>query len=228
MAQPSFATSIVVLITRDYIVLGADSKRLILNDQSDVTARQSVCKIRKAGNYCYALAGFVASRSTGFSADSLVQAHLQTTTDYNKAIAAIKRAIKKALRRELQYQKDNQPASFSKKAIKEPVLEIVVLRMENNVPAVQIIGFELTDAETITVTDYTASCPGDCPTQPVQVYFLGEYNGMEKYLDQNRALTDPVALVEQLITVQSKTTPSSVGGPVNVIKFSAAGVEWLK
>lgn len=229
LAQPLFATSIVVLITPDYILLGADSKRMIIDYNANTTINQSVCKIQKAGKYCYALAGLVASRNTSFSADSIVAKYLNTPGSKEQAIAKIKTAIKKALRKEFLYQQQNDPASF-KKAIeaKEHILEVVILSVCNNAPQAQIIGFQLTDEKTIEVKEYAASCPGDCPVQQPQFYFLGEYSGMEKYLKEKGAPADPVSLVEQLIINQSKATPGYVSAPVSIVRYTAKGMEWLK
>lgn len=229
LVQPALATSIVILITPHYILMGADSKRMIIDDASNKTINESVCKIRNVGTYCYALAGFVASRSTFFSADSIVYNQLKSTKNFTASVIAIKREMKNALRKELQFQRKHMPQSFKKMiASKEHILEIAILSVQNNVPHVQIIGFQLTNEEKIIVKDYAASCPGDCPDQQTQFYFLGEYSEMEKFLDSRTKSSDHVSLIEQLITVQSNETPSSVGAPINMVRFTTGGMEWLK
>lgn len=229
LAQPIYATSIVILITPDYILMGADSKRMIIDNLSHKTTNESVCKIRNVGPYCYALAGFVASRSTLFSADSIVRKQLNKAADYNSAIASITKAIKKGLRKELRYQRKHQPESFKKMIdSKEHLLEIAILSVQNGAPHVQIIGFEWSDEQKIEVKDYTARCPGDCPTVQSQFYLLGEYSDIQKYLDEDAKPVDPVSFIETLITIQSHATPSSVGAPINMIKYTSSGVEWIK
>lgn len=229
LAHASYATSIVILVTPDYILMGADSKRMIIDDNSSKTINQSVCKIRNVGPYCYALAGFVASQSTFFSADSIVQRYLNKDMEYQTAIASITKAIKKGLRKELRYQRKHQPQLFKKMIdSKEHLLEIAILSVQNNAPHVQIIGFEWSNENRIEVKDYTAACPGDCPDKQAQFYLLGEYSGMEKYLDEKTNPSDPVALIKDLITMQSHATPTSVGVPVNMIKYTTSGVEWIK
>ena len=229
LAPISRATSIVILVTPDYILMGADSKRMIIDNNSNRTVNQSVCKIRNVGPYCYALAGFVASRSTFFSADSIVQHYLNKADSYEKAIASITKAVKKGLRKELRYQRKHQPKSFKKMVdSKEHLLEIAILSVQENAPHVQIIGFELSNEKKIEVKDYTAKCPGDCPEKKTQFYLLGEYSGIEKYLDQETDPSDPVALIKDLITIQSHTTPSSVGAPINMVRYTTSGVEWIK
>ena len=229
LAQSVYATSIVVLVTPDYILMATDSRRTFLDAQSNVSSRESVCKIRKAGDYCFALTGLVASEATRYSADSIVSKYLKNTTDYDSAISYITADIKKALQKEFTYQKKHQPQAFKKtKASKNHLLEMVVLSVQNNKPKVQIIGFALSDEKQIQITDYTASCPGDCPAVQNQFYFLGEYKGIEKYMGTEQKTHNPEALLEQLITVQSQTTPQSVGTPVNMVKLTADGLEWIK
>lgn len=229
LALPVCATSIVIYVTPNYILMGADSRRMIIDEKANLTVIESVCKIRKAGSYCYALAGFVASRSTFFSADSIIAVHLANETDYSKAVKNITRDIRKALRKEFAYQKENNPQVYQKMLLsKEHILEVAILSVRNNKPFVQIVGFELADEERIKVKDYTASCPGDCPNDEKQFYLLGDYAGIEKYLERKEAIADPVMLVEKLITLQSHATPNSVGTPINMIRYSAEGVEWIR
>lgn len=224
-----YATSIVILVTPDYILMAADSRRTFLDAQSNVTSRQSVCKIRKAGDYCFALTGLVASEATNYSADSIVSKYLKNTTNYDSTINSITTDIKKALQKEFIHQQKHQPKAFQKtKASKSHLLEMVILSIQNNKPRLQIIGFELSDEEQIHITDYTASCPGDCPAVQNQFYFLGEYKGIEKYLSTEQRPAHPETLLEQLITVQSQTTPQSVGTPINMVKLTADGLEWIK
>jgi hypothetical protein len=228
LAQPVFATSIVILITPYYVVMGTDSRRTILDEHANVSEKVSVCKIRRVENYCYALAGMVAAR-TSFSADKIITKELKKAKDYNKAVANIKKAIKKALSSEFQYQKRFQPELYKKSiASKENILEVAILSLKDLKPQVQIIGFEFSDENEIDVKDYTEICPGDCPANQSQFYFLGDYSGIEQYFDTHPKVSDPVSFVEELIQIQSQTTPSSVSSPVNIVKFSSSGVEWIK
>jgi hypothetical protein len=228
LAQPLFATSIVILVTPYYVVMGTDSRRTILDVNANVLEKVTACKINKIGNYCYALAGMVASRTT-FSAHKIINKELRRTKDYNRAVARIKNEIKKALHKEFLYQKQFQPELYKKSvASKQNILEVALLSMRDKKPQVQIIGFEFTDENEIEVKDYTEICPGDCPPQQSQFYFLGDYSGIEKYFDSKPKVSDPVSFVEKLIRIQSQTTPSSVAAPINIVKFSSSGVEWIK
>lgn len=229
LALPAAATSIVIIVTPGYILVGADSKRIFLDARSNVTANESVCKIRSINKYCFVMAGYVASPTTLFSADSIVAHQLQTAGSYEKAVAGIKKEICKALQKDIRYKKMRQPESFAKLAAsKEHLLEVALLHVKNGQPHIQIIGFRMNDDKQASVTSYTSACPGDCPNQQVQLYFLGEYSGMEHYLNAAQVATDPVLLVEQLIGIQATATPTSVGLPVKIIKYSAGGLEWMR
>lgn len=101
------------------------------------------------------------------------------------------------------------------------------MSLKGNKPQAHILGFELADGGKNIIKDYTASCTGNCAKNENQFFFLGEYSGMEKYLNRGQTETDPVKLVNQLILSQSKITPSSVGAPVSLVKFNNNGVEWI-
>ena len=227
-AQPLWATSIVVLITPGYIVIGADSKRMIIDAEKNLVVNQTVCKIRSVANYCFAAAGFVASASTSFSADSVIQYHLKHQSNVEKALRFIKRDLKNALQKELVYQKKAQPRQYKKTMeLKDHLLEVVVLSMNHQTPQAHVIGFELTNDEKTIVKAYTSKRTGQNAKAENQFYFLGEYSGMEKYLNNTHQTTDPVALVNQLILSQSKITLSSVGTPVALVKYNSEGVKWI-
>lgn len=229
LAQSALATSIVILVTSQYILIGSDSKRLLLDAQAKVTEEKNVCKIQSAGSYCFAMAGFTMASATSFSADQIIARNLKNAPSYNKAILNIKTEIRKALEKELRHQQTHCPASFRQlTASKEPLLEIVVLSARQGSPQMELIGFQLDKNNRIQVGSYTSRCPGDCPQQQQQFYFMGSYQTMERYLGTQRGVRDPVGLVENLILEQSKATPSSVGAPVHLAKYTAKGIEWIK
>lgn len=228
ITQPLLATSIVVLITPAYIVIGADSKRMIIDAENNMVVNQTVCKIRSVNQYCYAAAGFVASVSTSFSADSIVQYHLKRQTNVEKALRLIKRDLKTALQKELVYQKGAQPRQYKKSMeLKDHLLEVVILSMNQLTPQAHVIGFEVANEEKTIIKSYTSKRTSRNAKAENQFYFLGEYSGMEKYLNNRQQTTDPVALVNQLILSQSKITPSSVGAPVALVKYNGDGIEWI-
>lgn len=227
-AQPLLATSIVVLITPGYIVIGADSKRMIIDAEKNLVVNQTVCKIRSVANYCFAAAGFVASASTSFSADSVVQHHLKSNANVEKALRFIKRDLRNALEKELAYQKKTQPRQYKKTMeLKDHLLEVVILSMNHQTPQAHVIGFELANEEKTIVKAYTSKRTGKNANTENQFYFLGEYSGMEKYLNDTHQATDPIALVNQLILSQSKITPTSVGAPIALVKYNSDGVKWI-
>ncbi|RPD46055.1 hypothetical protein [Paracnuella aquatica] len=228
-AHVAAATAIVVIVTPQYILLGTDSKRQVLDANAVVQANQQVCKIQNVGGYYFALAGFTSSQASGYSASQIVAKQLQQAASYETAISNIKQELKNILAKELKQRQQQQPAAFAQLlSTDEPLLELVVLRLQNGVPQMEIIGFEKGAGSQVAVGSYTSRCPGDCPPGSQQIYFMGSYSGMEHFLAQQRPFTEPAMLVKQLIMEQAKVTPSSVGAPVNMVRFSADGTEWIK
>lgn len=227
LTTASFATSIVIVVTPQYILIGTDSKRLLLNAAAQVTSEQSVCKIRSAGKYCYAFAGLTTASATSFSADSIVAFHLAKALHYAAALEAIQRDVTAALYKELTYQEQHHPEVFDEQLKNDsPLLELVVLSLQNGKPQVQIVGFELEKSTHWRIKSY-ASERGEAALQQ-RVYFMGAYNKMEQYLGEQKNVASPEALIEQLIQAQAKATPTSVGAPVHLAKYSATGIEWIK
>lgn len=220
------ATAIVVLVTPQYILIGADSKRQLLNGSAQVTAFTSVEKIKSVGSYCYAMAGITASSYNSFSADAIVSRHL-SKAPYQKAVEKIKAEIKTALLKEMRFRQAGSQQLTSFPHSNDPLLEIVILRSVNGTPQAEILGFQLDNNDNIQVGSYTTRCPGDCPQQQ-QFYFMGAYGEMESQLYTRRGVQDPALLVEQLISAQSKATPSAVGGQIHLAMYTAKGLERIK
>ena len=223
------ATAIVIIVTPQFILLGTDSKRQLLDANAIVRSEQQVCKIQNVGNYCFAIARYTSSQATHFSEEKIITRHLQEATRYTKAIQRIKAELKAKLAAEVKYQQQQRPEAFAQiMHAKEALLEVVVLSMQHGTPQMEIIGFEAGAANNITVGSYTVRCPGDCPRDNQQLFFMGSYEGMEQYLAKGQPQTEPAELVKKLILEQAKATPTSVGAPVNMVKYSANGVEWIK
>lgn len=229
LAHVAAATAIVIVVTPQYILIGADSKRQWLDGNAVVQSEQEVCKIQRAGNYCFAIAGYTSSQATGFSAEKIIAYHLQHAASYETAMQRIKEEIKTKLTKEIRYQQQRQPQTFAQITnAKEALLEVVVLSMKEGIPQMEIIGFETSGEAEIAVGSYTARCPGDCPEGSQQLYFMGSYDGMEQYLAKRQLpIAAPESLVKTLIMEQAKVTPRTVGAPINMIRFSANGMEWL-
>lgn len=228
LTQPLFATSIVVLIASNYIIIGADSKRMIIDAEKNYTVIETVCKIRMVNDYCFASAGLVASEATRFSSDKIIRQHLSKSSSINKAVRMIQKDIAKALQKELQFQRKHQPKQFFKTTESgNHLLEVVVVRIVNNQPQVYVIGFEIGNKETLEIKTYSKNCGTPCITGGPQLLLLGEYSGMEKYLEAPRANVDPALFINQLIISQATITPRSVGAPVSMVKLNATGIEWL-
>lgn len=229
ITQPLLATSIVVLITSNYIIIGADSKRMIINAENNFTVNETVCKIRTVNDYCFASAGFVASSASGYSSDKVIKQVLSKTTSIKNAVRQIQKELTAVLQAELNCQKKHQPKQYLKSMeSKDHLLEIVLLRVVNQKPQAFILGFEVENAERGTVQSYVKDCGTDCVATGPKLVFLGEYSGMEKYLADPHQNEDPAILVNQLILSQSKITPRSVGAPISLAKINAAGLEWIK
>lgn len=228
LLQPAFATSIVILITPDYILLGTDSRRTITDYDTNKSTHLSTCKIRNFGEYCYVMAGLIASENPNYSADSIVLKTLASNKNYEVAINTIKVAITAALKAELKNRRKTHPTSFAEIiASKEPILELAILRMKDGKPFVEITGFQISNKKTLAIKTYMSSASPNASLKENKMYMLGQYSGMEAYLKETQT-SDPVSLIDQMISIQSQTTPSTVAKPINIIKYSTSGVEWLQ
>ena len=174
------------------------------------------------------MAGLIASETPNYSADSIVLKSLEASSNYETAIADIRKSIANALTKELKYRKKNHSASLQEiVASKEPILEIAILRMKEGRPFVEVTGFQIRNKKTLSIKTYTSSASPNNSLKENKMYMLGQYSGMEAFLKETQT-SDPVSLIDQMISVQSQTTPSTVAKPINIIKYSTSGVEWIQ
>ena len=159
LTQPLFATSIVVLIASSYIIIGADSKRMIIDAEKNLTVTETVCKIRVVNEYCFASAGLIASAATQYSSDLIIKKQLANKKSFSKAVRSIQKEMAIALQRELIYQRKYQPRQFAKTMESgKHLLEVVVVRMVHNQPQAYVIGFEVENTNTLAIKTYSKNC----------------------------------------------------------------------
>ena len=74
----------------------------------------------------------------------------------------------------------------------------------------------------------TLRCPGDCPNG-VYSFFLGERSAIDRYVvDHGRALRmSPEDGAQFLVKLEIDAGAPGVGGPVDAVRVSSSGAEWL-
>jgi len=230
-----------VLRNRNEIVIGTDSKRLLVakEDLSDAQS-ELACKIVQADNIFVASAGvegIVSYKQRGQAqvatdlTEIMKKAALGEGSFADKA-DALSKAARDALLRIGEWSKNKMPDFYEKMFRGRELLQVVMAGLENETPAIIVMAFEssISPSGELNINVESRPCPGTaCPSGFVYI-LLGEHNDIDRYLPTDPELLkkDPVDVIRKLIEVEVTSEPLTVGPPVDILRITKGGAEWIQ
>jgi hypothetical protein len=221
------ATTIVIYITPDFVIMAADSKGVYTNAKTNQQTSASVSKIYKSGNVYFSLAGLTSNNTRSLNIAALANRKLTDTANLQWAIDQIKVSVKEALLTYLNDQKINSPILYKNNLADKYVTSIGLVTIQNNRPYTHLIGFVATDngKPKITVEEEVYKSAN----QKDAVYYLGTSGEINRYMNSIQANNDePVKFVEKLMNMQIIKTPKLVAGPVDILKLTSTQTTWVQ
>lgn len=222
------ATTIVIYITPDFVIMAADSKAVYTNAKTFTQTSEIVSKIYKSGNTYFSLAGLTLNETQLFDVAKISDAEFKNTRNINAAVKKIKAAVSDALLQYLTNQKKNNPALFKKNLSAEKyITSIGIVTIRNNKPYTHLVGFIATDKQQLKIRtedeEYASGSKRDA------VYYLGTSSEINRYINTIRSNNlDPVRFVEKLMNLQVSKTPDLVSPPIDIIKITPKETVWVK
>ena len=115
------------------------------------------------------------------------------------------------------------PAEFERRYAHATALQLALFGMEKRTPEVVILQF-LGDRSL-----RKTRCPGDCPA-PISAFFLGTHDKIDEMARRNSSLIAHLdgKNIAALIDLEHEDRPDVVGGPVSVVRMTAAGAELVQ
>lgn len=233
-------SSIVVMRNDSEIIIGTDSKRqrASRDDLSDAVP-ESVCKIVKADNVFIASAGIVGIGLDGrrdkiseFDLNEIMsKAALGTARIYDKAEATAE-AVERALFRIYGWMKDKRHDLFERMFLGRQSLQVVIAGFDGTTPVLFVMAFEpgVSASGELKINRESRPCPGAaCPDGYVYI-FMGKHDAIDKHLTKNPGIwaNSPVAVVRELIEVEAVYEPEAVGPPIDILRITKDGFEWIQ
>lgn len=222
------ATTIVIYITPDFVIMAADSKAVYTNAKTLQQTSGTVPKIYKSGNIYFSLAGLTLNEIQLFDVAKISGLAFKNTGNINAAIKKIKVAVGNALLNYLTNQKKNNPELFKNNLTAEKfITSIGIVSLKNNKPYTHLIGFMVTDAPQIKIRteedEYASGSKRDA------VYYLGTSAEINRYINTIRSNNlEPVRFVEKLMNLQISKTPDLVSPPIDIIKITPKETIWVR
>jgi tetratricopeptide (TPR) repeat protein len=236
-SQSALATSIFAVRNDNEIVIGGDSKGVQHTyEGGDIreTDPRSACKIFRAGDLFVAIAGLSSLsiniakvQGRPFDARKLIAQVVPLEGTIAKKANAIEKAIVNLFADSAEI---IMPITETAKI--PPVVAIIVAGMENESPKLVRIVFKAVrlSSGAIDIESKCFECPGDCEANGTSWVSMGFDKAIRKYLDGNRDFlinTDLVEDTRKLIEMEISENPSDVGGPIDILRITKKGHEWV-
>ena len=217
-ALPASATTVLALRHGDEIIIAADSRRGLTHLGTGERFQVETCKIQNFGDLVFAHAGrfLDASWNVHLLANSLRDSGdppRERAGRFALAVEAHLRRVPRAKRKEhnlnikyvIGFFEDRQPVLFDQRVTTIDGTIVVDPVNENPDETIVMLG----------ETSFLDQSPED-------VAAFRQELGVSPAL-----LSDPVAMLDLSIKYQAHLTPDRVGGPVDMIRMTAAGADWV-
>jgi hypothetical protein len=216
-------TALVVVRTASAVLAAVDSKetwREYRDGHWSDEVRQ-ICKAAAVGPYYAMVAGL--DRGIGFDALEETAAAWHPGDRLDTLAANTASVLARSFGALLDSLRSADPAEFERRYAKNAALQLVLFGMEGR--TTEVIILQLLGDRSLHVT----RCPGDCPV-PRSAFFLGTHDKIDESARHNSALVSRLDArnIASLIELEQQDRPDVVGGPVSVIRLTAAGAQLVQ
>jgi hypothetical protein len=223
------ATTIVVIVAPDAIVIGADSKGSFIDQFSMKESKRQVCKIYQCGNYYYVVAGFTNNPVTKLDIGDIIGTYLKNENPIsNQNLVNLKNEIKTSLINEINYQKSTDSSLILRTLGSDNgLVSFGILGIKESKPFGHFFSFTYSPEDILIKEDF---CPGNCPND-TKVFWLGESKAIEKYTsnqENTNKTFNRIELVKHLIKLEIQDKPETVGEPIDILVISKENTYWVQ
>jgi hypothetical protein len=223
-ANPSLATSVIVLRTPRHVVLVADSLF-----GTDAGTRLG-CKIIHSGSIFFASAGVDEDAQSDFFVNKIAQrAIADAGGDIEKAAKLFADYATPAFSKTATQIRRESPAFYrlQVKCPPEP-LQVAFVGVRRFAPIFVIITFTINETATeVIAQNHQFACPGSmerCP-KGIDTEALGENAAARRLIRLGGE--DDLGWVKRLIESEIEDAPTKVGRPISVLEVDAHGSKWI-
>ena len=228
----SCASTIVVMQTKDTVLLAADARVILLRASSEdgsTTTRGEMCKIVRTSRTGAAIAGILGNLE-GFDSASFLRENLSEDTALeasadgfvHKALDPLSRTIRQ-LERAAPNQTLIQPG--------RPALSVVLSRFEDGVMKVAIrdVFYARQPDGSPEFRIQSTDCPGNC-AGPNMVFASGANAAIASFLLSRfgRSQLKQPAFAIKLLNLEAGAEPAIVGPPFSILEGDRDGFRWIE
>lgn len=231
VAEPLYATLLVLVVTNTRVILAADSRKNTLH--ADGTHESGIMdKIFRTGDCFYAVSGFSATEDGSFSLQRIIHKYLVLYPGFSKAIQHLAKAVAAELKAYLAHLKKESPELFTH-LLKDSHSggEIVLVKREAGIPTAVLLNYKVTTGEEVKVVVDNWSIDStyikgeeDCFWRVIGHTAFGD-KGLPSLKEVAR---DPVAITKRVMEAGARVHPQFVSSPINILELTADGERWIE
>jgi len=241
LSSAASATSVVAIRNDDEIVIGADSKTT-LTPVSGAGKPESIakCKIVQTEDLFFASAGSAGigqaelrgHADPEYNIKDVIAQGLRGNGNIAERVGNLERVLVANLTQIAEKVRQDNAAFFLERFVKNPVHTVIIVGLDDGKLVLMVRTFRLiiSPSGSLSFEIGRFTCPGDCRTSFITI-FEGQTGAIRNYL-QDHALflyfADPVAAVRDLVELEISKDPSSVGPPVDILRLTKKGAEWVQ
>lgn len=219
MATSSTATTIVIVRTRNLVVIASDSKA----QYQGVQGLPHVCKIAKQNETYFVVAGIAQDTQRGFLANRIISNAIARASSFDEQAKAVESDMLVALGNELGSMRSENPEEFKFAVTGDAPSTIGLVSIENGVPKVMVLSF-LYDRTTAKMSVKRDSCPGSCEGE-YSIIQIGHVLPSEEFA---KATGSPTQVATKLVQMEIDHEPHEVGPPIEVLEIRPDESQWLQ
>jgi hypothetical protein len=242
LSSPAFATSVVAVRNNDEIVMGADSKTTLTPafDRSGTPDAVTKCKIVQTGNLFFASAGSagIVPATLRLNGDpdldlkEVIAEVLGGEGGIGEKVDNLEKILAVSLTQIAEKARQESAAFFLERFVKRPLHTVIIAGLDHEELVLMVRTFRLVVSMSgaLSVEIGRFACPGDCQAAFITV-FEGRTEAIREYLRQNEhflSYNDPATAVRGLVELEISKDPSFVGPPVDILRLTRQGAEWLQ
>lgn len=221
-------TTIIAAITKDSIIVAADSKHVAKYSKTkEIKETTTVCKINITNNVCYVFAGSLDIKQNGkeiFNCQKIMEGVLSN----NLPFEAILQVFNSRLASELKYVNNTIGRIPVDTLEKLPFISVIITAFVNDQPSFNCVNYYLQyDSQNnlrLEIRDVTSK------TIPI-IHQIGWTIDIDTFLLQNPDYFKDIGNLQEklsfLISLEAKAHPSEVGLPIDMIKMTKDGWFWV-
>jgi hypothetical protein len=207
-------TTIVAVKTDKEIVVGADSKVSWIKE----TFRETDCKIHQVGNVFFALAGIAGDAGTGFSVARIATQAIKNNQTIQDAVVEFVAMIQDPIYSYVKSMKFQMPDWYNGNYGNGSFMDIVFFGFENGEPEMYYLNCWPDNL------DAKGFKPG------FSFIFLGCWKSLSELVETQPDYWDMgiIKATCNLIQLAINDYPQHVGPPINIVRITADGAEWIQ